>query len=216
MKKIFITIFTLCLTLTTFAAMNSKVFECKDTNLIKEELKQIKAPHIKMYYEFQLLAIENPKIYDNWESFSAAAWKAGEKVGFPKQNAYSVQLLTSANKDAYKFKKDAVAYNPYTHYAILNLYKSVYKNETPENIWKAYSTALLKCNAKVNYIQAVNVMLANDLDIDKETKIKVYSKLYEKWYMELAGKYKDRYTVSVTRIALKLKSLGYDVNKPNI
>ena len=213
MKKIIIGFLTICCMLTMQAAMNSKVFECKDTNLIKEELKELKAPHTKMYYEFQLLAIENPKIYDNWESFSTAALKAGEKAGFPKQSAYCVQLLTSVNKDANKFQKEAVAYSPYTHYAILNLYPKVYKNETSENIWKAYSTALLKCNAKVNYIQAVNVMIKNDLDIDKETKIKTYSKLYEKWYMELAGKYKDKYIMPVTQIAMKLKALGYDVNK---
>jgi hypothetical protein len=59
-------------------------------------------------------------------------------------------------------------------------------------------------------------MLNNDLDIDKATKIKVYSKIYEKWYMNLSGNYKDKYTLPITKIAMKLKSLGYDVNKPNI
>lgn len=216
MKKIFIAIFTLCLSLTTFAAMNYKVFECKDTNLIKEELKEVKASHFKMCYEFQLLVIENPKIYDNWESFSTAVWKAGEKAGFSKQNAYCVQLLTLVNPNAHKFRKEAVACKPYAAFAIINLYGSVYKNETSENIWKAYSTALLNCNQKENFNNAVNIMLNNDLDIDKTTKIKVYSKIYEKWYMNLSGNYKDKYTLSITKIAMKLKALGYDVNKPNI
>ena len=89
-------------------------------------------------------------------------------------------------------------------------------NITNTEYFKGITECLVTGDLSKSYFpRAIEALIKNDINVDRELKIKCYQQIFEKYYVELAETTnKEHYNAmktALSKVGLKLKSLGIDV-----
>lgn len=135
----------------------------------------------------------------------------------------SAQLLCSTNKTIFnetiaeldnlaKTYKNSGSY----WYCRFYTYEAGKQYLNPNELFKNLSECLIYKNINsASLLRMINILIENDLNIEKEIKIKYYQLIFEKYYVQLSedptSEHYKQIKQCLSKLALKLKALGIDV-----
>lgn len=216
MKKIIAIMIMTVMALGAFAEWHDADRDYLTTTIASDTVPAWQKVHCLVHLNY----LNNPEKFDTFEKLIDECRKANREFGVTQEDKDVEEVgrivlvlqgyFKQYNDEAFEY----VSGNP----VVLSWYLSdVLKNVSPKEQWFGIVNCLIDhfYHSK-DIVKAVNKALSIDSRISKADKIELYSMVYEKLYIRIADEAnlpaeQKLCTKAVTRLAMKLKSMGVDI-----